>query len=164
MGLRKGNESGFTLVELVIVIVVTGIISVVFARLTSSSVDMYEFIRKRKSAIHNSRLALQRISRELRQIADTNSIQYADTDSLAFYQKNGKLLTLAWGDHTIRLNGQPLARGIETFSFEYYDDKHNKLMSPVQDPKKILRIRFKITVKTGQKPFQLFNEIEPRNF
>ena len=158
------NEGGFTLIELVIAIVVTAILSVVFARLTTSSVDMYDFIRTRKNAIHSSRMALQRISRELRQIAASDSIQYADVDSLAFYKKNGQLITLAWAEKTLRLNSQPLADNIAAFEFIYYDDKHKVLMTPVNKPKNILRIRFKITVNPGQKAFSLFNEIEPRNF
>ncbi len=158
------EEKGFTLIELVIAVVVTAILSVVFARLTASSVDMYDFIRTRKNAIHNSRMALQRISRELRQIAASDSIQYADVDSLAFYKQNGQLITLAWSGKTLRLNGQPLAEQIHAFEFIYYDDKYHELITPVSNPKNILRIRFRIAVNPGQKLFSLFNEIEPRNF
>ncbi|MDQ7052040.1 MAG: prepilin-type N-terminal cleavage/methylation domain-containing protein [candidate division KSB1 bacterium] len=110
MAPARAGENGFTLIELVIAIVVTAILSVMFARLTTSSVDMYDFIRTRKNAIHSSRMALQRISRELRQIAASDSIQYADVDSLAFYKKNGQLITLAWAGKTLRLNGQPSGR------------------------------------------------------
>ncbi len=164
MGKRKQGQAGFTLVELVAVIVVSGIISVVFAKLLSSSVQMFEFITERKDAVHDCRLAMQRISRELRQIASADSIKYAAEDSLEFFKENGEALTIAWGASAVRLNGQPLVAGIASFQFKYFDDKGQELQVPVANMSNIFNIYFEMLVKPGNRPFKISNEVQPRNF
>ena len=158
------KQAGFSLVELIITLTVTAIIAGMAAQLLSRSVIMYGYIYERKEALHSSRMALQRITRELRQIASSDSIVYASQDSIRFFKQGGENISIAWQSKVIRLNGQPLADKIYSFKFEYYDDQKIQLQTPVSDPKKIWRIGFELITKPNNHSLKLQYEVEPRNF
>ena len=64
---RCANEAGFTLVELILVMVLIGIIGATTAMLTLQGAHAYGDLIARKEALHNPRLVLERVSREVRQ-------------------------------------------------------------------------------------------------
>lgn len=66
MGHRAG-EAGFTLVELLLVMVLIGITAATTAMLTLQGARAYGDLIARKEAVHHPRLALERAAREVRQ-------------------------------------------------------------------------------------------------
>jgi len=68
------QQRGFTLVELVMVIVLLGIISAVLAPVITSNITAYRDTRSRNELIARGRLALERLSREIHQ-AVPNSLR-----------------------------------------------------------------------------------------
>lgn len=64
---RCRGEAGFTLVELLLVMVLIGIIAASTAMLVLQGTRAYGDLITRKEALHNPRLVLERVSREVRQ-------------------------------------------------------------------------------------------------
>jgi prepilin-type N-terminal cleavage/methylation domain-containing protein len=64
---RRSGEAGFTLVELLLVMVLIGIIAATTAMLVLQGTRAYADLVARKDALHNPRLVLERVSREVRQ-------------------------------------------------------------------------------------------------
>lgn len=64
---RCRGEAGFTLVELLLVMVLVGIIAASTAMLVLQGTRAYGDLIIRKEALHNPRLVLERVSREVRQ-------------------------------------------------------------------------------------------------
>lgn len=64
---RGAEESGFTLVELLMVMVVLGIISATVAMLTLQATRAYANLLDRRDNRHHARLSLERVAREVRQ-------------------------------------------------------------------------------------------------
>lgn len=64
---RCRGEAGFTLVELLMVMVLIGIIAASTAMLVLQGTRAYGDLITRKEALHNPRLVLERVSREVRQ-------------------------------------------------------------------------------------------------
>jgi prepilin-type N-terminal cleavage/methylation domain-containing protein len=65
------NNKGFTLIEIIIVIIVLGVLSVFGFSFISTAVNTYSKMEKQKSLFDQAVMAMERISRELR---DANSI------------------------------------------------------------------------------------------
>ena len=72
-----GNSKGFTLVELVTVIIVLGIVSVGISGFIRSGMGIYTDVTERDQILSESRFAIERLNRELR-TALPNSARYAD--------------------------------------------------------------------------------------
>ena len=79
--LKYMNEKGFTLVEIIIVIVILGIISGVTFQIVASGVEAFKKSSARKELYDQGRLALERMVRELR---DAKEITATSSDSITF--------------------------------------------------------------------------------
>jgi MSHA biogenesis protein MshO len=75
---RPSPQRGFTLIEVVMVIVLIGIIAGIMAPFITQSIDAYTATRSRTELVAKGRLALERISREVRQ-AVPNSLEAVGT-------------------------------------------------------------------------------------
>lgn len=95
------KKTGFTLTELIIVIILVGIIAGVVTPFIANSFSYWVITRAERDAIFGSRLALNRMVREIRQIKNVSSIgnytatQFSYTDinnnSMDFRQSGASL-------------------------------------------------------------------------
>jgi len=69
--LRIKNEKGFTLIEMIIVIIVLGVLSIFGFSFISTAVNTYSMMEKQKGLFDQATMVMERISRELR---DANTI------------------------------------------------------------------------------------------
>jgi len=63
------SERGFTLIEIVITIVITGILAYIFLNFFSLGTDSYTLIETRSDVLQDERVVLNRMTREIRQAA-----------------------------------------------------------------------------------------------
>jgi prepilin-type N-terminal cleavage/methylation domain-containing protein len=63
------REQGFTLIEIVVTIVITGIIAYIFLNFFSLGTDSYTLIETRNDVLQDERVVLNRMIREIRQAA-----------------------------------------------------------------------------------------------
>lgn len=71
---RSCRENGFTLIELILVIMLIGIISASTAMLMLQGTKSYADLVDRKESLHNARIAMERISREVRQATSATTV------------------------------------------------------------------------------------------
>ncbi len=158
------SEAGFSLLEAIVSITITAVIAGVISRVLVSGVDTYRFVESRKQALQAGRLGVQRITRELRQITNSASLLVATQDSIRFYKKNQELVTIAYNQDRIMLNGYPLVQDVSRFEFSYFDSEKKQLDAPVANPADVYQIKFELEVQRNGRTVTLFNEIRPRNF
>jgi MSHA biogenesis protein MshO len=85
-GRRHFNESaGFTLVELIIVILIGGILAMVAANFVSRPISQYQDLARRAEISDTANTAVRRMSRELH-LALPNSIRYPNGNCVEFLQ------------------------------------------------------------------------------
>jgi len=87
------NNKGFTLIEIIIVIIVLGVLSVFGFSFISTAVHTYSKMEKQKGLFDQAVMAMERISRELR---DANSI------SLPASGNSGSTLTFTKSHETLQ--------------------------------------------------------------
>ncbi|MBI5026527.1 MAG: prepilin-type N-terminal cleavage/methylation domain-containing protein [Nitrospirae bacterium] len=175
------NKKGFTLIEAIIVITIIGIIAGVTAMVITEGTKGYIFSESRNEALDQARIAMERMTREIRNTRDNQSICNATATNIDFYGFTDDTanpvkrieFTLSGTTNIQRrenagtwynlASGNPI-----TLTLTYYDASGNILPAPTvgcTTTTNIKRIRIAITVTTttsGQS-VTLQSEVYPRN-
>jgi prepilin-type N-terminal cleavage/methylation domain-containing protein len=120
-------SAGFTLPELLIVIVVVSIVSVVFSAMFIQAVKTYQFMDAEKDMLEDARYAEERVSRELKRVKDNTSITSANPTTLTFVDRDNATVSFSWSGvsgadllYTKNGSSQSLARGVDSLAFQYW--------------------------------------------
>lgn len=75
---RKFRSAGFTLIELITVIVILGIVAGIGSSFIVNTVDSYDAVQKRSKLVNHGRLVVEQITRQIR-VAVPNSVRVSGT-------------------------------------------------------------------------------------
>lgn len=121
------TEAGFSLAELLIVIVVVSIAAFVFTGMFIQAVKSYQFVDTEKQMLQEARYAEERLSRELKRVRGNTFVTQATSRTLTFFDRDSASVSVSWtgvkGDPLLYTkNGTPqtLASGVDTLAFTYY--------------------------------------------
>jgi prepilin-type N-terminal cleavage/methylation domain-containing protein len=117
------NHKGFTMVELVIVIVLIGIIAMTASLLIGQSAQTYQKEDNYAAITNQGRLALEEMAREIRMIRSPSDItsSCASTTALNFTDTNGSLIAYSFSGSTLSAGAPSLADNLTFFAITYYD-------------------------------------------
>ena len=163
-----GNERGFTLIELIMVIVITSIIASIAAMLILQGVKSYQK-EVSYSDIHNQgRLAIERMAREIRMIrsATAADISTMTATDLQFNDVNGNTNILfqrsgASAPYSVVRNGQVLANNIQSISFSYYQQDGTTVAGAAAQ---VWFIQIDLTTVNAGETLTMRLRVHPRNF
>ena len=124
---RPRLDAGFSLAELVIVIIVVSIAGIAFASMFTEAVKSYQFVDSEKGMLQAGRYAEERITRELRRVKDPNSIVTAGPTTFTFVDRSDATISFSWSGvsgadllYTRNGSSHTLAAGVDSLSFGYY--------------------------------------------
>ncbi|MFH1904928.1 MAG: prepilin-type N-terminal cleavage/methylation domain-containing protein [bacterium] len=158
------NSKAFTIIELIMVIVITGIIAGITAMLLLQVMNVYSFVTVREVVLSDGELAMGRMSREIRQIEDAESIYTADAHEIDFEDAYQERIRFWLDSNTIKRNDDGLASSdLTTLQFQYRDKDNIVLSTPVAIPANIKRIQINLTIKKGDEEIALQSQVYPRN-
>lgn len=136
----RSGESGVSLAELTIVIVVVSIAAFVFAGMFIEAVKSYQFIDAEKGMLQEARYAEERMSRELKRVLDPTSVTTAAARTFTFVDRDTATVSFSWsgvkGDPLLYTkNGAPvaLADGVDSLAFSYWKSD-GTAAAPVTSP------------------------------
>jgi prepilin-type N-terminal cleavage/methylation domain-containing protein len=134
------RERGFTLIELVIVIVVVSVAALVFSRMFIEAVRSYEWVDVEKEKLQEARYAQERMTREFRRVRDNVSINAATATTFTFVDRDVATISISWNgvkgaDLIYTKNGTAhvLASGVDSLAFAYWK-KDGTAAAPVLSP------------------------------
>ena len=173
-------ERGFTIIELIIVIVIAGIISGIFGMLILQVIDVYSFVTVREDVLSEAELAMERMVREMRQIqkaaqtieviylADGAEFQFVDVDdNIIGFKRNGSDLNrMEFSEPGVLQYDDLLADDITNMAFTYWDEDNDELSStPLSsaDIEKIKRIEISIEMERQDQEVRIDTQVYPRN-
>jgi hypothetical protein len=127
-------------------------------------VNMYKHIKSSTQDVQESRMAVQRISTELRQIVSQDSISTANQTSIQFYDVEGTQILYQYSGGILFRNGSQMLNSIKTFELSYFDNSETQLSVPVSDPADIRYIKLEIEKYVNDTVIDISTRIFPRNF
>ena len=125
------NKSGFSLIEIICVLVISGIIVLAGSFGITAAIKSYLFQKNNSETAYKSQIAMMRISKELKSLTSVTSGQGTSISIVYDIYQNGTLQNhkLSWsgtsGDSLLyndfSNNGNTLVDQVKNFKLEYYD-------------------------------------------
>lgn len=161
------RQLGFSLVELIVVVVVLGIVASMGATVVRDGMLGYLRGREITSADWQGRLALERITRELRDVAPSSgatvNISNTSCGSSAFTFSDINAVPISYTQSTTTLlrNGQPLADNVTGLRF-YCLQSNGQTYSTI--PSAVYYITVSMVVSTTNTSAAYRSTVKPRSF
>lgn len=153
------RQPGFSLIELIVVIVVLGIVASMGAVVVRNGMLAYLRGREITSADSQSRLALERIARELRDAA-VIAPGSCSASTFAFSDINAAPVSYTLSAATLLRNGQPLADTVAGLRFYCL----TSAVQPTATPSAAYYVTVSMVVSTDNTSATYRTTVKPRNF
>ncbi len=158
------KESGFTLLEIILALVIFSIIVAVAGLGLVTGVKGYVFARQNAHSAQKAQMALARITREFQELYD---ITAAAADSVTFESSSGNH-TIALNGNEIDIDDDTLIDGIESngFILTFYKNGESEWVQGTDSMESLTDIKIQINmtrndVSAGSLTFETF--VHPRN-
>jgi len=173
--LRSTNQRGVTLIELVIGMVLMGIVALVVANALSTGIKGNLTTDNRKEALDQARVAMERMTREIRNLRSNNAadLSVANANTFTFVDTSGASISFVLsGGNINRTSGttNTLATGISigTFSSGIFTYVLSDGITETQTPTPpqmltIKRIKIDFKATSSIESVSLQSEVWPRN-
>ncbi|MEP0813105.1 MAG: prepilin-type N-terminal cleavage/methylation domain-containing protein [bacterium] len=138
----KQNEKGITLIELMIVSLIIGIITMGVASLYISSAETTMMVQQRSDATFTAQEGVERMVDLVR---NSDGLLEIGPDEFALNERGEKtVFTYNSEKQTLLKDGNAYATGVTAFTPSYYDADGN----PTTDAASVVKVEFDITAKS----------------
>lgn len=163
---EKLSLTGFTLAEIIVVIVILSIITGITVLLLGKVLEAHFFVVENKDILDESRAAFERIINDLRQIRAPTDINIYGTEEISFRNVMGREIHLVVSGDTLLRNGKVITGDIAPgggFRLTYWDMPGNQLVEPfLADDIWVIAVALKLEDKG--RDVRLRTQVFPRNF
>ena len=135
-------KRGFTLIEAIVVIVIIGIISFVFALYIREGFDAWRFLSGQKSIALSSRAAINRVVRELKRAKRNVNITTRTSKEVTFLDIYDETITFSQEGTTLFRNSDILLDNLQDpcgLAISYLDKDGSQ--TAVKDEVQVIRVR-----------------------
>lgn len=170
------KTKGFTVIEVILTLVILSVVIGIGTAAMLSGVDTWGFFTQRKELLGNGRMAIERMSREIRMVRDTASISAAEQTTFTFTDINNNPIRYSLSSSSINRSrlqlgiwrSNTLLTNVSSFEFNYYNAAGAALARPVSDTSAIRRVRIDIGLskgsgRTASRTLNLETGVWPRN-
>ncbi len=159
---RVIKQSGFTIVELVLLIALSSIVAVICSRILSSQLNAIQVSTNIINADTQARVALDRMTRELRNVASAGSLSATSTSKqITFVDSNNNTITYSLSGTSLLRNSDVLADNIQNLTFTYYDKSGAAISPPPTNA--TVYITISLVVKLQSSNFTVTTTVFMRN-
>lgn len=156
------THKGFTLVELVLSIAIVGVLAAVVGPILIGAVKSYALVTNRQATLNSTRLAIERMSSEMKLIPSANSIDIFQASTFQFDTPSENDINYTLSSGNLLRSGAVLVSNVTSLSFAYLDANG----APTATKANIKRISVEMTINAGSGfgTLQLRTQVFPRRF
>lgn len=159
--IRAKRCGGFSLVELIVVIVLTGILAALGAQMLGKTVESFAFSRDVTKGDWQARVALERLTRDLRMVRAPANLTIVPATAITFSDTDGNNVNYSLSGSNLMRNTQPLADGISGLAFTYLRSDGNTAAASTSEAYYIT-VSFDVSRSTATTSLRA--TVHPRNF
>jgi prepilin-type N-terminal cleavage/methylation domain-containing protein len=159
---KINNRKGFTIIELIIVIIIMGIVAGLTLPFIMNAVDSWFVFEANIDDLFSARLALSRMTREMRQLKSPGSITTFTSTQFSFTDINDNSISFQQSGASLLRNSDELTDNLQDpggLTFTYLDSDGN-ITSVKTD---IRMAKIKIVLETGNGPLTVESLARFRN-
>jgi prepilin-type N-terminal cleavage/methylation domain-containing protein len=155
------NEAGFSIIEIVIVILIIGILAAISSRVLLEGSTTYYKAQDVMVGYWQGKIAMQRFARDMGKVRSKNNISTATATNLVFTDVEGNNVNYQLSGSSLTINGKTLADGIDlaNSSFQYFDDT----LTTTSTLPLIRYIKLQLKIIKANTSYTTVNMIYPRN-
>ena len=159
------GRKGLTLIELVIVIVITGILAGLGSIGIRQVIDSWNIVSSRSAAASDMSGALGRMARNIRSVKDQLSVYSASQTVFAFMRNDGVNVTYNVSGNNLLENNIVLSPEVARLDFTYYNATGSSIADPAvyPDATDIARINIELEIKSRVQNKTMGVMVRPRN-
>ena len=161
-----GDRQGFTMIEVIIVILLAAIIATSASLLIGQTAQIYQKEDSYSSMTNQGRLALEEMGKEIRIIrsaADvTSACTIATSSSFTFTDSNGISVSYSYSGGTLSSGANILANNLSSFAFTYYDKTGTQINTA--SCSSLWTVTINLTESQGSDTLPMRVSIHPRSF
>ena len=167
---RSPNLAGFTLIELVMVVAIVGVLSTVVSHMMLSAHTAYTEASTRSRLVGETDWALQRLTREIREIGNNSGNADITTANVSLLHFGTTQIQLASGTIQIREGAggfKGLLEDVTSLTFAYFDEANTALTStPLVGANRdnVRRVSITIVQTVAGDPITMRTKVYLRNF
>ncbi len=128
--MKQSSQFGFTLIELVFVMVLMAIISVIIGKFLFQSYNTFQTANNINEVEWQGFLGLNRMVSDIHTIRSSGDISTISSNNFVFTDINGNAVQYQLSGTSLTRNGQVLASGIQTLSLSYFDENNAVTSTP----------------------------------
>ncbi len=161
----RNRKKGLTLIELVMTISIVGILVSGSMLYIKQVIDLWDFMSFRNEIVSDGRMALTRMSREIRQISNSTSVLNANSTRFNFADVNNGNIDYYFSSPNLMRNNDTLASGVSNLTLTYYNLTNQPITNPLISPQAtdIQRIKIRLEMFSGNQNKTLETQVYPRN-
>jgi prepilin-type N-terminal cleavage/methylation domain-containing protein len=167
---RRGHSgganrcAGFSLVELILVVVLTAILAAVGSQMLGKSLRSFVFGKEVIKGDSQARVALERLTRDLRMVSAPANLVIVPATAITFSDTEGNTVNYSLAGGKLMRNAQVLADDVNNLQFAYLRSDGNTVAATAAQ---VYFITASVAVKRGTLATDITSlraTVHPRNF
>lgn len=167
--MKYKNKNGFTLIEFIMVIALSGLIFLALAQSAVITIRSWDIVLSGNLLIGQAEVAFSRMAREIRQIQNETSLLTAQASSISFTNADGVQITYdIQGNQLRRFFNSATNVAIDdvtALTFQYLDEDGNIIANPVTSPSatNVRMVRMTISITPSSQSMTVETLVKLRN-
>lgn len=150
---------GFTLMELIVVIVILSIIAIIATRILFTGFNAYITTKNVTDATAQARLGMERMTIDIRNVRSPLDVTTISTSQFTFTDTSANSISYTRSGTSLMRNSQVLADGVSGLTFTYLDENGSVTGTAAN----VRYVTVKLDITQGGTSFSVTTTIYPRN-